>query len=465
MEPIVFKTENGTCYLYSPAVKELLPIPETTYTDVINNGTSDSSLWMLLSDAGYLETSQSFLDGVVDPDAITLALRGLSQIVFEMTTSCNLRCEYCCYGEGYTTFDTRRGSSGNLSFETAKVVLDYVDNMFDQETTSGSPQEPFAISFYGGEPLMNFNVIKEIVEYTDNLRFKNHKVHFTMTTNATMLAKHAEFLKTHNFKLLISLDGNRMHSAYRKTAMGEESFDLVMSNLKYVKSNYPEWFKTFRFNTVFTNVSDVAEIVSWFKSTFNKVPNFSPLHSPTEGSKEYGKICSMLSKFEIPKELMTDIDIAIQSPRYKTIFELLNHLFCNVIYKETSMSSEKQHRFATGTCVPFSKRMFVSYSGELHPCEKVNRDIPLGRIENGQVFIDPDNIAAVFMSKVNEARVICEKCYLQECCTKCVLCYNDGKCDSFTTKEAFAKLLSQAFTYIESNPDVVSLLENNIIIK
>ena len=85
MEPIVFKTENGNCYLYSPAVKELLPIPETTYTDVINNGTSDSSLWMLLSDAGYLETSQSFLDGVVDPGAITLALRGLSQIVFEMT--------------------------------------------------------------------------------------------------------------------------------------------------------------------------------------------------------------------------------------------------------------------------------------------------------------------------------------------------------------------------------------------
>lgn len=465
MEPILFKSENGNCYLYSPVVKELLPIPDSVYCEVKTKGTSNSSLWHSLHEMGYMAASESSLDAYIDFVDIDSALKSLSQIVFETTTSCNLRCEYCCYGEGYTTFDSRRNKKGNLEFETAKAVLDFIDEIFAKEPKTNSPSEPFAISFYGGEPLANFDVIKKIVEYAEGLTFNNRRIFFTMTTNATLLAKYSHFLCEHKFKVLISLDGNREHNRYRKSSEGKETFDLVMSNLEQVKTLYPDWFNTFRFNSVFTNISNIKEVVSWFKSTFGKVPNFSPLHQPTEGSLDYNKIISMLSKFEVPQDMAKDVDVAMQSPLYKRIFEVLNHLFSNVFYKESNLLNDEQHHLATGTCVPFSKRMFVSYTGELHPCEKVNRDTPLGFVKNGKVEIDTEKVASIFMSKIDEAKVICENCYLQECCTKCLFCYSDGKCDSFTNKESFAKLLSQTFSFIESNPGVVSLLENNIIIK
>lgn len=54
---------------------------------------------------------------------------------------------------------------------------------------------------------------------------------------------------------------------------------------------------------------------------------------------------------------------------------------------------------------------------------------------------------------------------MQFCCTKCSYCYSNGKCDEFTSKNKFAKLLSDAVSYIEFYPDIIEVLGENIIIK
>ena len=465
MEPIVFKTENGNSYLYSPAEKSLMPIPASLCNDLLTKGDSDDQIWKVLKSNGYLIPYHDKFEGVVNKNTIHKVLRNLSQIVFETTTYCNLRCEYCCYGEGYTTFENRRQHRGNLKFITAKSILDYLCSVFRKEKSSNAPKEPFAISFYGGEPLMNFNVIKEIVEYAEKLDFTNRHLFFTMTTNATLLAKYATFLHDHKFKLLISLDGDKPHNAYRKTNDKQESFNTVIANLQEVKDNYPDWFSTFRYNAVYTNISDIEDIVKWFRIKFNKVPNFSPLHTPTEGAKEYVKIKSMTAKYEIPENLRFSDDLLAQSSINKRVMEFCNSLFQNTFYKETSMFEERLN-IPTGTCIPFSKRMFVSYDGKIHPCEKVNRDNPLGEIhEDGFISLNFGKIADDFMSKLSAQKTTCQKCYLQMCCTKCMLCFNESKCEDFTSKQQFTALLSQTFSYIENNPSVVQLLKENIIIK
>ena len=465
MEPVVFKTENGNSYLYSPAEKSLMPIPTSLCNDLLTKGDSDDQIWKVLKSTGYLKPYHDMFEGVVDKNTIHKVLRDLSQIVFETTTSCNLRCEYCCYGEGYTTFENRRQYRGNLKFITAKSILDYLCSLFRKEKSSNAPKEPFAISFYGGEPLMNFYVVKEIVEYAEKLDLTNRQLFFTMTTNATLLAKYATFLHDHKFKLLISLDGDKPHDAYRKTYDKQESFEIVMANLQEVKEHYPDWFSAFRYNAVYTNISDIEDIVKWFQMTFNKVPNFSPLHTPTEGAKEYVKIKSMTAKYEIPEDLRFSDDLLAQSPINKRVMEFCNSLFQNTLYKETSMFEERLN-IPTGTCIPLSKRMFVSYDGKIHPCEKVNRDNPLGEInEDGFVSLNFEKIADDFMSRLSAQKTICQKCYLQMCCTKCILCFNDGKCENFTSKQQFTTLLSQTFSYVENHPSVVQLLKENIIIK
>ena len=83
--------------------KSLLPIPLSLYNDITVKGDSNNQIWSTLKARGYLLSYHNKFEGIVDEDSIRYALRNLSQIVFETTTSCNLRCEYCCYGEGYNT--------------------------------------------------------------------------------------------------------------------------------------------------------------------------------------------------------------------------------------------------------------------------------------------------------------------------------------------------------------------------
>lgn len=467
MESIAFQTQHGNCYLYSPSAKAILPLPKDAY-DIIKKGET-AALSQELQEYGYFDDFTPSLNGYITGDTIRHSVLKLSQIIFETTTLCNLRCQYCCYSEGYDTFDNRRGICGNLKFETAKSIIDYLVTLFQHETKSDAPKEPFAISFYGGEPLMNFDVIRQIVEYAEGVEFRNRSLNFTMTTNAMLLSKHADFLSCHNFKMLISLDGNKECDSYRNTPSGTPSFDIVMKNLRNVERQYPKWFATFRYNAVFTDKSDVRDVVEWFKHQLNTTPNFSPLHTPTKDAKDRNKIVSMLKKFEIPEDMAMDSGLITQNPLYNRILSLCTRLLSNTYNKECELLTDEyvnNNILPTGTCIPFSKRMFVSYDGKIHPCEKVNRDQPLGYIgSKGDIHIDCDYIADKFMKRIKLNKLLCARCYLQTCCTKCSFCYSNGKCDEFTSKNKFAKLLEEAVSYMESHPNIIDTLENNIIIK
>ena len=173
----------------------------------------------------------------------------------------------------------------------------------------------------------------------------------------------------------------------------------------------------------------------------------------------------MTAKYEIPEDIRFSDDLIAQSPINKRVMEFCNSLFKNTIYKETNMFEERRN-IPTGTCIPLSKRMFVSYDGKIHPCEKVNRDYPLGEINKDEsVTLNFEKIADDFMSRLSTQKTICQECYLQRCCTKCMLCFNESKCEDFTSKQQFTALLSQTFSYVENHPSVVQLLKENIIIK
>lgn len=86
----------------------------------------------------------------------------LKQLTFEVTDVCNLHCKYCGYAELYDKSDKRE--SKMLSFVKAKIVIDF---LISKWTSIYSPDvfEPITISFYGGEPLLNINLIKQIINY------------------------------------------------------------------------------------------------------------------------------------------------------------------------------------------------------------------------------------------------------------------------------------------------------------
>lgn len=136
---------------------------------------------------------------------------------------CNLRCRYCFADEG--AYHARREF---MSLETAKAAIDFL-------IENSGERKILETDFFGGEPLMNFDVVKQTVYYAKEQAAKRGKKFlFTLTTNGLLLKDDvAKFLNEEMENVVLSIDGRKeVHDAVRKTANGKGSFDLVIQNLK-----------------------------------------------------------------------------------------------------------------------------------------------------------------------------------------------------------------------------------------
>lgn len=141
---------------------------------------------------------------------------------------CNLRCRYCFADEG-----AYHAAREMMSLETAKAAIDFLIR------ESGN-RKVLEVDFFGGEPLMNLNVIKETVCYAKAEAAKRGKRFlFTTTTNGVLLDDDAvKFLNEEMENVVLSLDGRKeVHDLVRKTVNGKGSFDVVIEKIKkFVRS-------------------------------------------------------------------------------------------------------------------------------------------------------------------------------------------------------------------------------------
>ena len=460
MKPVIFKSESGNTYLYSPAKGVIMPISQDTERSVEERDTDNLSYGYLLSN-GYLEEWSSNFMPFITGDSIRDAISNLTQVVFEVTTSCNMRCRYCCYGEGYTTFQNR--TPGNLSFDKAKIMLDYVSDALRSQANK-STDTKFSISFYGGEPLLNINLIEKIVRYSKTLDFKGRRLNFGMTTNAIHLAANMDFLAENDFHILVSLDGSQKHNRYRVYPNQQETFEDVIYNLEKVRTKYPNWFKTIRFNSVYTDLSDVKEIVDFFRSSFDTSPMFSPLHPTSLDAPKFLMIKSMLKKFVVPEDIEGDTRL-VSNPKIKQVYDFILKSLFNFFVTENELLDVEEARLKlpTGTCIPFSKRLFVDHNGGIHPCEKVCRDEPLGYV-NTMVYIPFERIADDYNGLFRKMMPLCQSCYRQKVCTRC-LKERGMDCDEYCDMNQFKKILSRTISYIEYHSDVIDDIEKYLIVR
>lgn len=141
----------------------------------------------------------------------------LDNIVMNVTNTCNRHCKYC-YAH------TKSGMMGN---NTAELIL---DKCYKNHLEKGSNKK-FNVSFYGGEPLLNWDCIKHSLEYSKE---KGYNISFGVTTNLTILTDEMiKYFKEYNVHLLISIDGRKeTHDRNR-----DNSFDIVLENVKRLFEN------------------------------------------------------------------------------------------------------------------------------------------------------------------------------------------------------------------------------------
>ncbi|MBT3255631.1 MAG: nif11-like peptide radical SAM maturase [Deltaproteobacteria bacterium] len=149
---------------------------------------------------------------------------------FFLTQSCNLRCVYC-YGAG-----GEYGHKGNMAEKTAFQAVDW---LIEQ---SGKVKK-IQIGFFGGEPFLNFPLMKKIVDYA---RERTHAVQkdvgFYATTNGTLLEKEQiDFIQDHKIWVMISFDGPReIQDAQRPFSGGKGSYDAIVPKIKHLLAIRPE---------------------------------------------------------------------------------------------------------------------------------------------------------------------------------------------------------------------------------
>ena len=181
---------------------------------------------------GELLTLDLLSDGSPAPAARPVSTVGhlaITTVVLNVNTGCNLSCTYC-YKEDLDTPDKGR----RMSFDTARQSIELM--------LAESPAEKrFSVVFFGGEPLSNLPLIRQVVEYCE-ARFAqaDKQVDFVMTTNATLLNDETvDWLGAHRFGLSISMDGpEAIHNRNRLTVGGKGTYRTVSDKARRLLARY-----------------------------------------------------------------------------------------------------------------------------------------------------------------------------------------------------------------------------------
>ena len=154
---------------------------------------------------------------------------GLGSIALLVAQECNMSCIYC-YGQGGSY-----GGGGMMSEETAFKAVDWL-------MENSKKAERVNVSFFGGEPLLNFPLIRKVVEYAkDAAHGKGKKVTFSITTNATLLTDEIiSFMSQEKIYPLVSFDGPReIQNRQRPFKDGRGSYETVRANIVKLLDVYP----------------------------------------------------------------------------------------------------------------------------------------------------------------------------------------------------------------------------------
>ncbi|WP_417801125.1 radical SAM peptide maturase [Tenacibaculum sp.] len=461
------KNENNVIYLkgYGEVLYDELTYYLKKYHVFVKNGYFNKEK----KDEKFLSKRLTELD-------IEKSLANMRQVTFEVTDFCNIDCEYCFYSSLYRDYDERNNKK--LDFQLAKNLIDFLVPKWNSSLNT-SLDKLIYISFYGGEPLSGILVIKKIVNYIKSLDVKKNRFVFTMTTNAVMLAKHMDFIVENNFNLLISLDGDKENNQYRYLRNGKSSYDIVVKNIDLLREKYPDYFKTnVNFNAVIHNKNSVEEVNEFFKERYGKAPSIGDLNTSGIAPEYQEKFLEMYanshhSYTKAKDKKVLENDMFLNLPIIKEMAGFLSTRSGSVYQDYNDLTSTKSYvsRKPTGTCTPFSVKMFVTVNGKLLPCETVGHQNGLGQVNRFGVTIDLKDITERYNTSYNIVESRCNSCNLNDSCSQCMI-YNHSldldsayapPCSSYKNDKKFTDELAEKVSYLERNRNIYEEIMTKVI--
>ena len=192
---------------------------------------TEEEIRLCISDIRTLkESGKLFTEDTFEPDANRFKTKSgniIKALCLHVAHSCNLNCGYCFASQG-----NYHGDRALMSFEVGKQALDFL-------VANSGNRTNLEVDFFGGEPLMNWNVVKDLVKYARSIEKEAGKnFGFTLTTNGVLIDDDViEFSNKEMHNVVLSLDGRKeIHDAVRVDYSGKGSWDRIVPKFqKFVK--------------------------------------------------------------------------------------------------------------------------------------------------------------------------------------------------------------------------------------
>ena len=475
IDNILIKTSNGNSYYFDEHYNQVLFI-HPQLAEIIKSNISANSpkknkneneyylkKYKFLKQHNYFSENETsgYKNAFLKEEHIDYLLANLDNIVFEVTEKCNLACKYCAYGNLYVSSLHRE--QRDLQYENIVTLISHLKNYWESHLNQ-SYNRVIDVGFYGGEPLINFQLIKKVVEYTKQIENDLYRFSYHLTSNGLLLNKHIDYLIENNFHLGISLDGDADNNSFRVFKNGKESFKRVFTNLKFVQEKDPDFFNSnINLLAVLHSKNNISSVYDFFLKHFNKTPRIGEVNS-------YGILENERDNFEkIYINYYQVLKEDTNSQSYQKIYYYdfpSGQLLTNFVEKYSGYVINNyvdplirpiKNEIPTGTCLPFQRKLYLNAHGEIFPCERISRNYKLGYVYNGGVKLDTKEIADLYNAFFKIANKKCRNCYTSKLCGMCIFYLNPDmgsiKCKDFMGTNKIKKLVSSLINTVEDSPN------------
>ena len=307
---------------------------------------------------------------------------------------CNLACKYCFAEEG-----EYHGRRAIMSYEVGKKALDFL------VANSGS-RTNLEVDFFGGEPLMNWQVVKDLVAYGRSLEEPYHKkFRFTLTTNGVLLNDDIiEFANKEMANIVLSIDGRKeIHDYMRPHRGGQGSYDEIVPKFKKVAESRNQMNYYVRGTFTHHNLDFAADVCHLADLGFKQI-SVEPVVAPE--TEEYA-----LREEDVPKILEEYDKLAVELIKRHKEGNGFNFFHFMIDLKGGPCVYKRLSGCGSGT-----EYLAVTPWGDLYPCHQFvgQEEFLMGNVDEG--IVKPE-ICEEFKSCNVYSKEKCKNCFAKFYCS------------------------------------------------
>ena len=307
---------------------------------------------------------------------------------------CNLRCKYCFAEEG-----EYHGRRALMSFEVGKKALDFL-------VANSGNRVNLEVDFFGGEPLMNWDVVKQLVEYGRSLEKPNNKkFRFTLTTNGILLNDEIlEFVNKEMGNIVLSIDGRKeINDKMRPFRGGQGSYDIIVPKFQKVAESRDQMNYYVRGTFTHNNLDFSKDVLHLADLGFKQISVEPVVAQPTD---DYA-----IREEDIPI-LKEEYDkLAVEMIKRKKEGKAFNFFHFMIDLQGGPCVAKRLSGCGSGT-----EYLAVTPWGDLYPCHQFvgNEKFLMGNVDTGVVR---DDIRDEFKCCNVYAKDKCKKCFAKFYCS------------------------------------------------